>query len=394
MAKSKKDSKSTSVAKGLSATTSRPSRFYDNRQKYLSFVTSCNEKWKVAERASQELPYIQPTPPAFRLFDAGMGDGTLLAHLLRAMHRRFPTIPFFVVGKEISLEDVRLTLEKVPDRFVEHPASVIIITNLYYAEAPWLMPRNVEKAAAMNWIDVPLSGTSAHGFGEQLRSIERELVDGWEVKAHPTTGNPLYVRPTVMVLYREDQRFLLDDVIPKRGQSHAGDYDLVVVSQPWRARVDAEFKVEKVLSPLVQSLAPGGRTVTIQSYGEDPGLELIRDIWPDEDPFKVNRHELIRALKEQLGNKQRHYNFNASSDDKSLLQYRMHTLPDEISESIGTSTLFAAWNAAIYVAQIEEDRLEPVVSSGAYAEATARSLHKHNGLWFNNESFVISRRRK
>jgi hypothetical protein len=395
MEKKTDDSKSKNIiAASVNAADSRPSRFYDNRQKYLSFVSTCNEKWKVAERASQELSYVQPTPPAFRLFDAGMGDGTLLAHLLRAMHRRFPTMPFFVVGKEISLEDVRLTLEKIPDRFVEHPASVIIITNLYYAEAPWLMPRDVEKAAALNWIDMPLSGSSAHGFGEQLRAIERELVDGWEVKASPKTGNPLYVRPTVMVLYREDQRFLLDGVIPKRGQSHAGDYDLVVVSQPWRARVGAEFKVEKVLAPLVRSLAPGGRAVTIQSYGDDPGLELIRDIWPDEDPFKVNRHDLIRALKKHLGNEQRHYNFNASSDDKSLLQYRMHTLPDEISESIGTSTLFAAWNAAIYVAQIEEDRLEPVVSSGAYAESTARALHKHNGLWFNDESFVISRRRK
>ena len=103
-------------------TDSRPFRFYDNRQKYLGFVNTCNEKWKVAERTAQELSYIQPTPPAFRLFDAGMGDGTLLAHLMRAMHRRFPTIPFYVVGKEISLEDVRLTLEKMPDRFVEHPA--------------------------------------------------------------------------------------------------------------------------------------------------------------------------------------------------------------------------------------------------------------------------------
>ena len=40
----------------------------------------------------------------------------------------------------------------------------------------------------------------------------------------------------------------------------------------------------------------------------------------------------------------------------------MHTLPTEISDSIGTSTLFAAWNAAIYVAQVEDDRLGEVVS--------------------------------
>ncbi|GIT25038.1 MAG: hypothetical protein CM1200mP41_10820 [Gammaproteobacteria bacterium] len=51
------------------------------------------------------------------------------------MHRRFPPIPFLVVAKEISLEDVRLSLEKLPDRLVEHPSSVIVITNLYYSEA-------------------------------------------------------------------------------------------------------------------------------------------------------------------------------------------------------------------------------------------------------------------
>ncbi len=372
---------------------SRPFRFYDNRQKYLAFVNTCDEKWKVAERASQELQYIQPTPPAFRLFDAGMGDGTLLAHLLRSMHRRFPTIPFFVVGKEISLEDIRLSLEKMPDRFVEHPASVIILTNLYYAESPWLMPKNVEKAAALNWIDVSLEGSTAHGFGEQLRAIDEDLVDGWQVTASPKSGNPLYVRPTVMVIYREDQRFLLDDVIPRRGRAGAGNYDHVVVSQPWRARMGADFKVRKVLSPLVQSLAPGGRAITIQSSGHDPGLELVREIWPDEDPFRVDRHELVRTLKSHLANNARHYNFNVGTDEKALLRYSMHTLPEEIGESIGTSTLFAAWNAAIYVSQIEDERLEPVVSSGEYLDATARVLHRNNGLWFNDETFTVSRKR-
>lgn len=373
---------------------SRPFRFYDNRQKYLAFVNTCDEKWKVAERAAQELQYIQPTPPAFRLFDAGMGDGTLLAHLMRAMHRRYPTIPFYVVAKEISLEDIRLSLEKMPDRFVEHPASVIILTNLYYAESPWLMPKSVEKAAALNWLEVSLEGATAHGFGEQLRAMDAELVDGWQVTASPRTGNPLYVRPTVMVIYREDQRFLLDDVIPRRGQAGAGNYDLSIISQPWRARMNAEFKVEKVLLPLVQSLAPGGRAVTFQSAGNDPGLELVRELWPDEDPFKVDRHELVKTLKKSLGNNARHYNFNNGPDDKALLRYSMHTLPEEIGESIGTSTLFAAWNAAIYVSQIEDDRLEPIVSSGAYLEATAKILHKNNGLWFNDETFTVSRKRR
>ena len=30
-------------------------------------------------------------------------------------------MPFYIAGKELSLEDVRLTLDKVPDRLFEHP---------------------------------------------------------------------------------------------------------------------------------------------------------------------------------------------------------------------------------------------------------------------------------
>jgi hypothetical protein len=45
-------------------------RFFDNRQKYLLFVSTCSEKTDVASRISLELGNLQPTPPALRLFDA------------------------------------------------------------------------------------------------------------------------------------------------------------------------------------------------------------------------------------------------------------------------------------------------------------------------------------
>ena len=84
--------------KGISAKKAspqtRPFRFYDNRQKYLGFVNTCDEKWKVAERAAHELSHVQPVPPALRIFDAGVGDGSVLSYLLRATHQKFPTIPF------------------------------------------------------------------------------------------------------------------------------------------------------------------------------------------------------------------------------------------------------------------------------------------------------------
>jgi hypothetical protein len=370
-----------------------PFRFYDNRQKYLAFVNTCNEKSAVAHRASAELRHLHPTPPAVRLFDAGMGDATVLSRLMRSTHHQWPTVPLLVVAKEISLEDVRLGLEKMPDRFVEHPATVVVITNMNYSEAPRLMPRDIQSAAALNWQEVRLRGLTSHEYAQQIEELAPALSVGWQTKLSAKSGNPVYVRPSVLVLYREDHQFLLDRVIPKPGHAYEF-YDLIVASQPWRARMSGAFKAQRVLAPLVRSLAPNGRLLAIQSYGRDPGLEIIRQLWPDENPFQVDRHQLLAALKAELGRDAADFSLTAPPDDKSIFRYEMHTLPTEIGDRIGTSTLFAAWNAAIYVNQIEEERLDEVVTTGAYLEATQAVLRRHGGLWFNDETFVVSRRRK
>jgi hypothetical protein len=369
-----------------------PFRFYDNRQKYLAFVTTCNEKSAIARRAAHEVTLLRPTPPAVRIFDAGMGDGTVITRVMRSTHRSFPTVPMFVVAKEISLEDVRLGLEKLPDRLFEHPATVFVVTNLNYAEAPRLMPRDAQLAAALNWQEVRLSGSTAHEYAEQIEDLGSALANGWQTTSNPKTGNPVVVRPSVLVIYREDHKFLLDAVIPKPGRIFE-HYDLVLASQPWRARMGADFKVKKVLAPLARSLAAGGRLLAIQSYGHDPGLEIIQHLWPQEQPFQVNRHELLSTLRRELGRDARDFNLTVPPDEKAVFRYEMHTLPSEIGDRIGTSTLFAAWNAAIYVNQIEDERLDAVVTSGAYLGATQKVLQKHGGLWFNDEAFVVARRR-
>jgi len=371
---------------------SLPFRFYDNRQKYLAFVNTCNEKAAVARRVAQEISNVRPCPPALRVFDAGMGDGTVLSRMMRNIHWQFPTIPLLAVAKEISLEDVRLGLEKMADRFFEHPATVLVITNLLYAEAARLMPRDVHSAAALNWQEVRLLGQCAHEYSKQIEDLSAMLAHGWETKPSPKTGNPVYVRPSVLVIYREDQRFALDAVIPKPGRTFES-YDFILASQPWRARMPAAFKAQKVLAPLTRSLAPGGRLLAIQSYGRDPALEIVQKLWPQETPFAVDRHQLVTALKEELGRDARDFVIHAPPDDKAVFRYEMHTLPSEIGDRIGTSTLFAAWNAAIYVNQIEDERLDTVVQTGAYLEATQSVLQKYDGLWFNDETFTIARRR-
>ena len=370
-------------------------RFFDNRQKYLMFVNTCSEKWVVASRVNLELSSIHPRPPAVRLFDAGVGDGTVLSRVMRAMHKRFTWMPHYIVAKEISLEDIRLTLEKMPDRFFEHPATVLVLTNLYYAEAPWLNTHSVAAASSMVWKEVPLRGTTSADFEEQVTELQPFLAEDWRARISAKSGNPVYEKPVVLILYREDQRFLLDSVIPRRGAAQA-DFDLVIASQPYRARASTEFKARKVVAPLARALRPGGRLIGIHSYGRDPGLEIIRRIWPDEDPFRTGRRDLLAATRDELGRAARDYNFNAYSDARSIFRYDMHALPNEIQEvssTIGTSTLFAAWNDAAYVAQIEDQRLEAAMQGSAYLDATREVLQRHKGLWFNDESYVISRKR-
>ncbi|HLI19668.1 MAG TPA: hypothetical protein VKV32_01020 [Stellaceae bacterium] len=367
-------------------------RFYDNRQKYLLFVNTCSEKWVVADRVALELANLHPHPPGLRIFDAGVGDGTVLTRVMRSMHERFPTVPSYIVGKEISLEDVRLTLEKMPDRFYEHPATVLVLTNMYYSEAPWLTPNSVSAATSLVWHEQSLLGNTAHEFEAQITELQGFLAQNWRAKVSKISGNPIYEKPVVLVLYREDYKFLLDQLRPRRGAARA-DYDLVIASQPYRARASTEFKASKVVAPLARALGPGGRLIGIHSHGQDPGLEIIQKVWPGENPFMTDRHKLLRQVKADLGAAGRDLNFNAYSDARSLFRYAMHTLPSEISESIGTSTLFAAWNAAIYVAQIEDQRLSQVISDNSYLEATKEVLQKHGGLWFWDESYVISRKR-
>src|ERR1700674_2253298 len=139
-------------------------RFFDNRQKYLLFVSTCSEKRVIAQRVGLELANIHPRPPAVRIFDAGVGDGTVLTRVMRSAHARFLHMPFYVVGKEISLEDIRLTLDKVPDRFFEHPATVLVLTNMYYAEAPWLTVKSPAAANSLVWREVALTGSSSAEF--------------------------------------------------------------------------------------------------------------------------------------------------------------------------------------------------------------------------------------
>lgn len=364
----------------------QPGRFFDSRAAYNMFVTTTNEKAAVAERVSRELHHLEPSDRALRIFDAGMGDASVLIHLMRRLHQVFTHVPWLVVGKEISIEDVRRAVDSMPDRLFEHPELVFVVTNMPYRSAVHLGEAD---SAEVIWRETALDGTTAHDFATQLQALHVQFAADWAVQTSATTGNPIPVQPAVHVIYRHDRQFLLRDVIPQPGGSDI-EYELILASQPYRARTSAATKVRVVLAPLVAALAPGGRLIGIHAAGEDPALEIIRNVWPDENPFTTSRHDLFKELESVAGPD---ITFEETTDEAALFQYILHAMPSELSEHIGTSSVLAAWNAAAYVAQIDEDRLTEAIDSGRYLEATRDVMSRYDRLWFNNESYVIRRSR-
>ena len=368
----------------------RSFRFYDNREKYLLFVSTCGEKQEIARRIAMDIKGLQPVAPALRVFDAGMGDATVLTRLMRDLHRQYPTVPFLIVGKEISQEDVRISLEKMADRFYEHPLTVLVLTNMLFSEAPRLRPKSNAKQARLNWKEVRLEGSTAFEFDEQIEDLGKHVQDWWKTTPSERTGNPIYVNPSVLVIFRKDHEWPLASVIPQKGDP-AHEYDVVIAAQPFRARQTAKVKVRNVLAPLARCLAPGGCMVVIQSTGKDPGMEIIRGVWPGEDPFLTPRQELLRELSSQLGESHTELRYLTYPDSRAQFHYELRLPPSELETNISTSTVLAAWNAATYVAQIEDERLRPAMSRGDYIEVTSQVLKKYGGLWFVDESFNVAR---
>ncbi|MCH8205717.1 MAG: hypothetical protein IH956_01795 [Chloroflexi bacterium] len=367
-----------------------PFRFFDNREKYLLFVSTCNEKQVIADRIAMDTRSTEPGPTGLRVFDAGMGDGTVLTRVMRYLHSRFPEVPFLIVAKEASVEDVSIGLDKMADRFFEHPAMVLVITNMLYSEAPQLYPRSKSMQARLNWVEMPLYGSTAHEFDTQIGEQQHRIREWWQTRPSEKTGNPMYVSPSVLVMYRSDRARELETVMPRAGD-RGHEYDVIIAAQPFRASTPADVKVRNVLAPLAKSLAKEGRMVVIQSTGKDPGMEIVQGIWPEDTPFKTPRQILVQELASQLGHSHPDLRFISYPDSHAIFRYALRVDPSEVAAYIGTSTILAAWNAATYVAQIDDRRLRDAMSSSEYLDVTSKILNKYGGLWFADESFLVTR---
>ena len=81
-----------------------------------------------------------------------------------------------------------------------------------------------------------------------------------------------------------------------------------------------------------------------------------------------------------------------SFGEKRKIKCKLRALPNEISGSIATSLIFSAWNASIYVNQIDDEKVMRVEKTKNYEKIVQQIVAKNKGLYFNNEIFVIQKK--
>ena len=287
------------------------------------------------------------------------------------------------------MEDVRLGLEKLPDRFVEHKNTVFVISNLNYVESTSLKSNNKKKQKKMNWKVVKLIGNSSLDYANQLRRLNQEFLNKkWQIERNPKNGNPTYKEPSVIVIYRKDQEFSLKNIIPKKNDGK-NSYNLIIASQPYRSRISAEKKVKYVIEPMLKSLDKKGKLVVVHACGKDPGNKIIKKIWPNEKPFPSLYNSILKYLKNNIDkNLLKTLKFNK----KQTIKYVLRALPNEISGGIATSLIFSAWNAAVYVNQISDEQIMRAEGKKYYQKIVQQVVNNNKGLYFNNELFVIEKK--
>lgn len=366
--------------------------FHEQRQRYLVFAGTTNEAVVVADRAAAEVRSLKVRHPGMRLFVSPMDDGLAISRLLRSFHRAFPSVPVLVVIRGRGLEELHSAMSLLIDRLVENPLTVLVLTNLYMREAVRLQKLSDDCPHELVWREVGLRGNHSLDFQEQIEPLYPQLADEWQVH-RGQQGQPVYARPSVLVLYREDQRFPLEPLMPRPATGAALRFDYCLLNRPYLHSHPMSFRIDHVLAPVVEQLEEGGCITVVQSAGDDPAHEIVRRVWPRAPMDFVRRQEIIAELRRALGERARDFTFRGLTDTGSLSRFDMHALPRPSDQPLGALSLASAWNNAVYFAQVRDESVQKAMREGpAYLEAARDVIARSNGLWFLSESFSLMRR--
>ena len=361
-------------------------RFFDDRLKYLSFIQNTGEKKAISEKIYSHIAGLSENKSYLRILDAGTGDGTIYSNIIKSFHKHHPYTSLLLTGKEISYEDLKNTLEKMPDRFVEHPNLMVTMTNVKFSELGLIESSNKIKDKKVKEFNLILKSNNSFDFNSQITGnlLGNFIKKNWGIEIDKKDRTS-YSSPCIIRVYREDnekhiKKFLKNDY-------KNNNYDLIIASQAYRAASPVKVKVNNVIGPLMRLLNKSGKLLVTHSVGGDSVQKILKLAFKNKEAFPNNAKDIIEYLKDNPSGENNIYSFSKPQN----YNFKFKRAPDKtVTELFGHNT-DGKWANILYVGQIAEKDIQALENNTRLRNKVSRTIDSSNQIQFQNEIFCINK---
>jgi len=362
-------------------------RFFDDRLKYLSFIQNTGEKKAISEKIYSHIAGLSQNKSYLRVLDAGTGDGTICSNIIKSFHRYHPYTSLLLTGKEVSYEDLKNTLEKMPDRFVEHPNLLVTMSNVKFSELGMIESSNKIKDKRIKKFNLVLKSDNSFDFNSQISGslLGNFIKKNWGIEIDKK-GRTSYSNPCIIRIYREDNERHLEQFLNNDYKNNM--YDLIIASQAYRAASSVKVKVNNVIGPLIKLLNKSGKLIVTHSCGGKSVQEILKLAFKNKEAFPNTAKDIIGYLKNNPSKDNNIYKF---SNPVSYYFGFRKSPAQTVTELFGHNT-DAKWANILYVGQIPEKDILDIEANSRLFNKVKKTIGDSEKIEFKNEIFSIIRK--
>tara|TARA_Y100001970_G_scaffold107493_1_gene134424 strand:+ start:758 stop:1861 length:1104 start_codon:yes stop_codon:yes gene_type:complete len=359
-------------------------RFFDDRLKYLSFIQNTSEKKAISSKIYPYIADMSQNKSYLRILDAGTGDGTIKSNVIKAFHRYHPYTSLLITGKEISYEDLKNTLEKMPDRFVEHPNLLITMTNVKFSELGLIENSSKIKNKKVKEYNLVLKSDNSYDFNSQItgNNLGNFIKKNWGIEIDKNSRTS-YSNPCLIRIYREDNKRHLKQFLKNDYKNN--NYDLIIASQAYRAASSVRTKVSNVIGPLMRLLNKSGKLLITHSLGGDNIQKILKLGFKDREAFPNSGKDIIEYLKSNPIGENSIFKYVAP---KNYL-FNFKKAPDQTVTELFGHNVDAKWANILYVGQIPEKDILKLEKNKTLYNKVRKLVASEKQIQFKNEIFSI-----
>ena len=361
-------------------------QFFDDRMRYLAFIENTNEKSQFCELVFPYIERIRCDQTCVKILDAGTGDGSITTNIIRAFHNYHPNKLLSIFGKEISFKDLKSTLNKLSDRFMEHPKMLVTLTNFKFSEIKQLHKSNKINGKDVKFLEIELSGCNSYDFQKQIMNAEviKFITQFWGINSN-SSGNTQYTNPCVINVFRKDH----SRVVFKKCQNTKmpDNFDLIIASQAYRSRSPPERKVRYVIAPLARLLSDSGELLITHSKGGEQINDILKVAFKDLNAFPSLAKDLIYHLQKEPKIDNYHYEYSVPS----TYQFKFTDTPTGAPSELFGREIDAKIEALLYFSQITDQEIKTLNRNNEQFLKLRASIRQYPELTFINEFFTIKK---